>query len=107
MLVRQQLNMLVRQRLNPTFPIRSISIGTVTVHIDPKNAIGTSQSHISYQVYFNLQNQLAAVLKTVRKVSIPHFLSGLFQSTGNPFTHMWIVGESQSHISYQVYFNLF
>jgi len=38
-------------------------------------------------------------------VSIPHFLSGLFQSNNNAVWFLTTLVTSQSHISYQVYFN--
>jgi len=40
------------------------------------------------------------------EVSIPHFLSGLFQYRVRCLDHDWHA-LSQSHISYQVYFNFF
>jgi len=87
-----------------------------------------SQSHISYQVYFNTEGRSS--FRDNGCVSIPHFLSGLFQSPENlrlicpncdvsiphflsglfQLARFGLVGRharrrSQSHISYQVYFN--
>ena len=115
-------------RLNPTFPIRSISIQgdlvtRITRDVQSQSHISyqvyfnlgqklmvkpilpmTSQSHISYQVYFNRSWRAWRLSRRRRSVSIPHFLSGLFQCK-KEYGGGWICFASQSHISYQVYFN--
>jgi|GEM_PF-2047547 len=63
--------------LNPTFPIRSISIHKKSLLFCLQSI--RSQSHISYQVYFNKMK--------------------------NRIWYNLVMLMSQSHISYQVYFN--
>jgi len=63
-----------------------------------------SQSHISYQVYFN--RQICKGPRKPKRLSQSHISYQVYFNNGQRMTMDWTrKKESQSHISYQVYFN--